>query len=114
MNRISTHILDISLGKPASAVEVVLHRKEQDGSRRLIGSRVTDADGRCSNLHPFDVPLISGEYFIRFETQPYHQSVGVQSIYPFIEIAFRISESDLHLHIPLLLSPNGYTTYRGT
>jgi 5-hydroxyisourate hydrolase len=113
LSGISTHILDIALGRPAVAVEVFLDRKAGDSWQRL-GSQQTDKDGRASELLPANVPLTPGEHRIRFETEPYHRAQGVIGLYPFIEITFLVREGDTHLHIPLLLTANGYTTYRGT
>jgi 5-hydroxyisourate hydrolase len=113
LSGISTHILDTALGRPAVAVTVCLDRKAGDSWQRL-GSQQTDKDGRVRELLPENVPLATGEHRIRFETEPYYRAQGMIGLYPFIEITFLVREGDTHLHIPLLLAANGYTTYRGT
>ena len=114
MSGISTHILDTSLGRPATSIEVTLHRKTGDGTWQLLGLQQTDNDGRCREMLPENISLDPGEYRLHFETAPYHCAQGVTALYPFIEIPFMVREGDAHLHIPLLLTANGYTTYRGT
>ena len=110
---ISTHILDTHLGRPAANVPVTL--------ARTIGSEWvpihvdrTDADGRCQQLLPRDQPLQPGTYRIHFATAEYYAQQGVHGLYPFVEIVFLVTSSDQHFHIPLLLTANGYTTYRGS
>lgn len=114
MNGISTHILDIALGKPATSIMVILDRKAANDTWQRISSERTDDDGRCKQVLTANTPLLPGEYRLHFETRPYHHAQGVVSLYPFVEVTFLVSEGDSHIHIPLLLSPNGYTTYRGT
>jgi 5-hydroxyisourate hydrolase len=108
---LSTHILDISLGRPAANVALVLSK--QTGSWSEIGRGATDADGRCRTLLG-DAPLERATYKLRFEVAPYFAAQGVTSLYPFVEIVFAVAEPSQHYHIPLLLSANGYTTYRGS
>jgi 5-hydroxyisourate hydrolase len=112
VNEISTHVLDIALGRPAAGVEVIL---EQFNGKSwfVVGVQRTDSDGRCRQLLREAEGLTAGKYRLRFETTKYYESQSIASLYPFIEITFLVRESDLHLHIPLLLSANGYTTYRG-
>jgi len=105
MNRLSTHILDTSLGKPAPGVPVRLFQADRE-----INSSVTDADGRCQNLLPAGVALSSGVYRIVFEITAYAPNY----LYPEIAISFKVDAGAAHYHIPLLLSPFGYTTYRGS
>lgn len=113
MNGISTHILDIALGRPATGVEVVLERFDSH-SWMAVGTQRTDSDGRCRQLLREAESLTPGKYRLRFETEAYYKSQSAPSLYPFVEITFFVRESEVHLHIPLLLSANGYTTYRGT
>jgi len=105
MTRLSTHILDTSVGKPAAGVPVRLFE-----SRREINSQTTDADGRCQNLIPEGLNLAPGVYRIVFEVTAYLPN----GLYPEIAISFNVPEGVAHYHIPLLLSPFGYTTYRGS
>jgi 5-hydroxyisourate hydrolase len=111
--RISTHILDLSAGKPASGVPVQLEKEESAGNWRLLSSDQTDQDGRRAQLLKDD-RLAAGVYRLRFDTETYFAARGVATLYPFVEVTFQVREGESHIHIPLLLSANGYTTYRGT
>jgi 5-hydroxyisourate hydrolase len=110
---ISTHILDTALGRPAAAVPVTLAFME-NGAWSLINEAVTDADGRCKHLLPPTQTLQPGTYRIHFETAAYFERNRLQGLYPYIEIVFTVSDNEQHYHIPLLLTANGYTTYRGS
>ncbi len=103
MSRITTHILDLSLGRPAGDVEIVLFF----GEAEIVRGR-THTDGR---LGGWDVG--GGVYKLRFETKAYFSRQSVVSLYPFVEVHFEVGEEG-HYHIPLLLSPWGYSTYRGS
>ena len=113
MRRISTHVLDLVHGKPAANVAV---RLEKQSSRdwHLLTSARTDQDGRCPELLPDGDDLSPGDYRLIFDTGNYFELQNVATLYPVVEVRFRVRESESHFHIPLLLSPNGYTTYRGT
>ena len=113
MNRISTHILDLALGKPASDVAVRLERQEPSGWR-LLGLNRTDRDGRCAQLLPEGEDLSAGSYRLAFDTTSYYEAQKIDALYPVVEVTFRVRDGETQLHIPLLLSPNGYTTYRGS
>jgi 5-hydroxyisourate hydrolase len=110
---ISTHILDTALGRPAGAVPVTLSRLKNN-TWSLINEAVTDVDGRCKQLLPPNQTLQAATYRIRFETATYFERIRVQGLYPYIEITFTVSDEKQHYHIPLLLTANGYTTYRGS
>jgi 5-hydroxyisourate hydrolase len=114
MTRISTHILDIVHGKPASGVAVRLEMQAASGSWQAIASGSTDQDGRCSQLVPAEQALTSGVYRLVFDTGPYYSAREVSTLYPAIEVTFQVRDGESHFHIPLLLSPNSYTTYRGS
>jgi 5-hydroxyisourate hydrolase len=114
MNRISTHVLDTVLGKPAKGVPVHLERQDTPGHWSLLGSAHTDQDGRCGQLLPDDKVLPPGVYRLRFDTADYLAAQKADSLYPVVEVTFKVRDGESHFHIPLLLSPNGYTTYRGT
>ena len=114
MNRISTHILDTAQGKPAKDVPVRIERQESNGAWRLLNSLRTDSDGRCAQLLPENESLREGNYRLAFDTAGYHLAQNVQGLYPVVEITFHVREGESHFHIPLLLSPHGYTTYRGS
>jgi len=110
---LSTHILDTSLGRPAAGVIVTLEREETN-SWHILNTTQTDEDGRCKDLLGDFYKLIGGTYRIRFETAAYFASRSIPTLYPHIEIIFTITNPQEHYHIPLLLTANGYTTYRGS
>jgi 5-hydroxyisourate hydrolase len=113
MSRISTHILDLNLGQPAAAVLVHLEKRETPGHWHPLHSARTDPDGRCAQMLPTD-DLPPGIYRLVFDTANYFDEFGVHALYPVVEVTFEVREGESHFHIPLLLSANGYTTYRGT
>jgi 5-hydroxyisourate hydrolase len=114
MKRISTHVLDTARGTPAEGVPVRLERRDESGNWLLLGSARTDQDGRCSQLLPDDTVLPAGLYRLAFDTKTYFAAGKLAGLYPWVEITFQARDGESHFHIPLLLSPNGYTTYRGT
>lgn len=110
---ITTHILDTARGRPAAGVTVTLERCRGDGTWHEVGSGETDEDGRVTDLmaaHALEV----GRYRICFAVGPYHDRHGVRGFYPDVDIAFRVDAADEHYHVPLLLNPFGYSTYRGS
>jgi 5-hydroxyisourate hydrolase len=113
MKRISTHVLDVHRGKPAAGVPVRLEFQEASGSWRSLNSTRTDQDGRCPQLLTID-QLPAGLYRLVFDTGSYFDALQIESQYPYVEVTFRVRDDESHLHIPLLLSANGYTTYRGS
>lgn len=113
MKHLSTHVLDLARGKPAVSVLVQLEHQEASGDWRQISTSQTNDDGRCGELLT-DGESPAGIYRLVFDTGTYFRGLGVASLYPIVEVTFEARDSDLRLHIPLLLSPNGYTTYRGT
>ena len=112
MSRITTHILDTSKGKPAADVTIILYGGENDEWTELARGK-TDIDGRISDFLNKDDLLHFGIYKMRFETKDYFDQQQVKTFYPYVEIIFEI-EKDQHYHIPLLLNPFGYSTYRGS
>ena len=114
MIRISTHILDTARGEPAKGVLVRLERQQATGTWLELGSGKTDGDGRCAQLLAGDQSLRSGPYRLTFDTAAYFAVQKVDGLYPVVEITFQVRDGESHFHIPLLLSPNGYTTYRGS
>lgn len=120
MSAITTHVLDTSLGRPAAGVPVVLERcggrapaNDAVESTSIIGRGVTDADGRLRDLAP-DGSVADGDYRLRFDTAAYFAQQKLQAFYPEVVIAFTVRDSAQHYHVPLLLSPFGYSTYRGS
>ena len=109
---ITTHILDTSRGRPAAGVPVRLERGGDDGWTELaLGA--TDDDGRVGDLLP-PGPIEPGTYRISFDTDAYYAEMGGECFYPVVSIAFTIRASDEHYHVPLLLNPFGFSTYRGS
>ena len=111
---ITTHVLDTSIGRPATGVAVRLEHQLADGTWRVLGSGSTDGDGRQRALVPASTPPLSGAFRLTFETAGYFQARGVASFYPRVVVEFTIGNADAHYHVPLLVSPFGYTTYRGS
>lgn len=111
MSQITTHILDTTRGKPAAGITVSFYEKV--GLEWVqVAEGITSSDGRIMNLLD-DTPLPIGVYKMRFSTEAYFKILGVESFYPCVEIIFEIDSTE-HYHIPLLLSPYGYSTYRGS
>lgn len=113
MRRISTHILDLVYGKPASGVPVRLE-KQTETDWKVLNSELTDQDGRCAQLLHDDEEMPAVVYRLIFDTGSYYAQKQVSTLYPLVEVTFQAREGELHFHIALLLSPNGYTTYRGS
>ena len=111
---ITTHILDVAKGKPASGVPVKLEVLEHAKMWTELGSCVTDGDGRAKNLLPADVTLKSGVYRLTFDTAAYFIPLQVENFYPEVVVNFNVIDGTQHYHLPLLLSPFGYSTYRGS
>jgi 5-hydroxyisourate hydrolase len=114
MKCISTHILDMVHGKPAEDVPVRLEKQNTPGDWRLLTSARTDQDGRCSQLLPEGEDISAGVYRLTFDTKSYFASQEMEALYPAVEVTFQAREGESHFHLPLLMSPNGYTTYRGS
>ncbi len=113
MSGISTHILDLSTGSAAPAVPVALD--VQDGAAwRTVAAHATDADGRVKALLPAGAPLAAATYRLRFDTAAHWRTRGVAAFHPHIEVCFTVADAARHHHVPLLISPFGYSTYRGT
>ena len=109
---ITTHVLDTSLGRPGAAIAVELERV--DGTVwHLVGGGVTDNDGRLRTLTP-EGPVQPGTYRIRFQTDAYFAAHQTQGFFPVVEIQFTVVDGAQHYHVPLLLSPYGFSTYRGS
>ncbi|WP_434318901.1 hydroxyisourate hydrolase [Leifsonia sp. P73] len=107
-SRVTTHVLDTAAGRPAPGVPVSLDSWTGAGWQRLAAG-VTDADGRVAELGPVDLPV--GRYRLTFATAAY---LGAEAFLPEIPVVFVIDDVDAHYHVPLLLSPFGYSTYRGS
>lgn len=112
MSSLSTHILDTSLGRPAQGIEVTLTQETDSGWTR-IGGGVTDDDGRIKGLVDSG-ELSVGTYRIEFATGPYFERQQRRGFYPYVSITFVVEAPDEHYHVPLLLNPYGFSTYRGS
>ncbi|HVA28962.1 MAG TPA: hydroxyisourate hydrolase [Candidatus Baltobacteraceae bacterium] len=108
---LSTHVLDVAHGVPAAGLEVALVRIDGHDAREVARAR-TDADGRI--VAPFGGELTSGVYELRFAAGAYHAKTGTPSFYDEIPVRFTVDDATRHYHVPLLLSPWGYSTYRGS
>ncbi|MBX3131375.1 MAG: hydroxyisourate hydrolase [Polyangiaceae bacterium] len=113
MSPITTHILDLSRGSPAEGVAVTLEQ-HQGGDWHLLGQRKTDADGRIRDLLGDDAELAAGVYRLTFDVAGYFQRQGRETFYPTVTLCFSVKNPSEHHHVPLLLSPFGYSTYRGS
>jgi hydroxyisourate hydrolase len=113
MSQITTHVLDTSIGKPAQGIQIVLEQPNADGTWSVIGKGQTNSDGRLPTLLHNDMVLEPGIYRLVFDTAPYFKAQGVKAFYPSVSIAFETTDKS-HYHVPLLLNPYGYSTYRGS
>jgi len=110
---ISTHVLDTALGRPASGVPVTLSRLSED-NWYILYVTATGSDGRVQSLLPESDKIMTGTYRILFDTAEYFMQHRITGLYPYIEVIFEVRDAAQHYHIPLLIAPNGYTTYRGS
>lgn len=113
MSQITTHVLDTAKGKPAEDIQITLERKIGKDQWEKITSGITNSDGRVAALLTSDQTLTPGIYRMLFETKAYFDRQQIKGFYPYVTIAFEISGTE-HYHVPLLLSPFGYSTYRGS
>lgn len=109
---LSTHVLDTAAGRPAEGVPLALFHAGDTGWEELGAGR-TDADGRCGTLLG-ERALEATTYKLRFSTGDYFAAQKIVGLYPYVEIVFHVRDPAQHFHIPLLLTANGYTTYRGS
>lgn len=109
---ITTHVLDTALGRPGKGIAIELER-DDSGVWHLIGGGVTDDDGRLRTLTP-PGPVQPATYRIRFQTAAYFAAQNTQGFFPVVEILFTVVDGNAHYHVPLLLSPYGFSTYRGS
>lgn len=114
MSAITTHILDTTLGRPAAGVPVVLEKIDAQREWHPVGRGVTDADGRLRTLVDESAALVPGVYRLTFDTFTYFEAQNTRGFYSVVAVTFFVTEPTGHYHVPLLLSPHGYTTYRGS
>jgi 5-hydroxyisourate hydrolase len=111
--RLTTHVLDLALGRPAAGVTVTLAHQARPGEWTTVAERATDDDGRVQDFLG-EVALSPGRYLLTFGTGAYFRSRGVNAFHPEIPVLVEIGDPSQHYHVPLLLSPFGYSTYRGS
>ena len=111
---ITTHVLDTTRGKPAIAVKVVLEVYTAAKEWKELARGETNTDGRVPDLLHENTTLSAGTYRLTFLTAGYFRSIGVEGFYPYVPVVFELKEPITHYHVPLLLSPYGYSTYRGS
>ena len=134
MSAITTHVLDTARGRPAAGVPITLEvratvppdaqaassldgqsaQSAQSAGWTMLGRGVTDNDGRLRTLLPAGAPLAEGFYRLTFDTGSYFAGLGLSGFYPEVIVIFEIQDPAQHYHVPLLLSPYGYSTYRGS
>ncbi|HEY6065513.1 MAG TPA: hydroxyisourate hydrolase [Thermoanaerobaculia bacterium] len=112
MSRITTHVLDTAIGRPAIGVPVTLELHEPSGGWKVIGRGHTNPEGRLSDLCPGAIE--AGRYRLTFDTAAYFDARDVEGFFPVAQIVFEVRDPTHHYHVPLLLAPYGYSTYRGT
>lgn len=113
MSQVTTHILDTALGRPAQGVRISLQGKQANDQWNPISEGTTDKDGRVNNLLGSKTKLTPGQYRLIFHTANYYQRLNIQCFYPEVNITFEIFDKS-HYHVPLLINPFGYSTYRGS
>ncbi|EKH9370568.1 hydroxyisourate hydrolase [Campylobacter coli] len=114
--QLSTHILDINSGQPASNVKVELYNLDQNRQWVKISEKFTKKNGRIADFLPYEKTenRSFGVYKLKFYTKDYYISHKVDSFYPFVEVSFELLKDQKHYNIPITLSPFGYSTYRGS
>ena len=110
-SRVTTHVLDAVSGLPATGVTAQLARRTEQGWEAVVEGR-TDTDGRITDFGPVDLP--PGVYRVVFDTGAYFGASGMASFYPEVAISFTLDDAGAHYHVPLLLSPYAFSTYRGS
>lgn len=114
MSQVTTHVLDTSRGRPAEGIAVVLEQFQGGLSWVELGRGVTNADGRVTTLLSDGAALAAGIYRLSFATGDYFKALDVRGFFPEVPVIFQIDDPAGRYHVPLLLSPFGYTTYRGS
>ena len=114
MSAITTHILNTTSGKPGAGIPVVLERKTHSAGWQVIAEGMTDIDGRVNDLLSTRDAFLPGHYRLMFEIGPYFLMQNVECFFPQVTISFVVKDTVEHYHVPLLLSPFGYSTYRGS
>lgn len=111
--QLSSHILDITLGKPATGVKITLSKQNNKGLWNKVDEKYTDNNGRITDFIKQDGKDNTGIYKLTYHTKPYFEKLKQGSFYPFIEVVFELKDNE-HYHVPITLSAFGYSTYRGS
>nr|ACO15689.1 transthyretin-like protein R09H10.3 precursor [Caligus clemensi] len=111
-NPLSSHVLDTSRGCPAEGIEINLYKQEVS-NWTFVGKKVTNQDGRVSGFLDWE-NFQKGVYKLHFGVKEYFEKTNTETFFPFVEIVFDIKDPEAHYHVPILLNPFGYTTYRGS
>jgi 5-hydroxyisourate hydrolase len=114
MSAISTHVIDIMRGRPAKGITVSLHKFSSSNQWEPLAVGTTDTDGRIRNMLDLRHILTTGTYRLSYEAADYFRALGTACFFPEVAVTFLIENPTEHYHIPLLLSPYAYSTYRGT
>lgn len=114
MSAITTHILDTTSGLPGAGIPVVLEHKTHSSGWQVITEGITDIDGRVNNLLSATEAFLPGHYRLIFDTGAYFAMRSIECFFPLVTVGFVVKDSLQHYHVPLLLSPFGYSTYRGS
>jgi len=114
MSTISTHVLDTSRGRPAGGIHVELELQNSDESWTRLAEAWTDDDGRVKPFFLVETHLSAGTYRLCFDIDAYYSALDIEYFYPQITVIFKINDEPQHFHVPLLISPFGYSTYRGS
>jgi 5-hydroxyisourate hydrolase len=114
VSRITTHVLDLVHGRPARGIAVRLEHHAAGRGWVKLSDRVTDEDGRVGDLTPVDGKIEAGRYRLTFETGAYFAARHEPAFHPEVIVVFEVADPSRHHHVPVLLSPFGYTTYRGS
>ena len=113
MGEITTHVLDTARGRPAAGVPVLLEEWIAEQGWKILGRGETDGEGRCRQLLHSETELNEGLHRLSFDTGAYERQQGSDAFFPEVVVVFQVRDAAQHYHVPLLLSPFGYTTYRG-
>lgn len=111
---ITTHVLDLTRGQPAASVAIALERRDASGDWETLGTAETNSDGRVASWTGTPADLTAGTYRLRFATTAYFARQGLEAFFTDVTVAFLIRDAGRRHHVPLLLSPYGYSTYRGS
>ena len=114
MSAITTHVLDTSKGQPAGGITATLTIQSSDGNFQRLAQGTTNNDGRIADLLEKDKAIEKGIYCLTFDTASYFSNAQMESFYPCVKIFFEVTDPAQHYHVPLLLNPFGYSTYRGS